>query len=140
MSRCARLGALRDRDADLAVIGGPSSLPFGTVGLLIEHGLPEELSPLVDIVTFAASGVGDGGGQRIRSGPTARAVQGDADVVSEAFSPGLLRCRPARPRVRSSIRPTRQDRRSHQWRSGQGRVFRVHLPVSRSPREVRSRG
>jgi glucosamine--fructose-6-phosphate aminotransferase (isomerizing) len=46
------LERLRDRNADLAVIGGPSSLPFGTIGLLVEHGLPEELSPLVDIVTL----------------------------------------------------------------------------------------
>jgi glucosamine--fructose-6-phosphate aminotransferase (isomerizing) len=46
------LEALRDRGADLAVIGGPSALSFGTVGLLIDHGMPEELSPLVDIVTL----------------------------------------------------------------------------------------
>ena len=46
------LVALRDRGADLAVIGGLSALPFGTVGFLVEHGLPEELSPLVDIVAL----------------------------------------------------------------------------------------
>ena len=46
------LEALRDRNADLAVIGGPSALRFGTVGMLLQHGLPEELSPLVDIVAL----------------------------------------------------------------------------------------
>lgn len=46
------LEALRDRGADLAVIGGPSAMDFGTVGLLLEHGVPEELAPLVDIVAL----------------------------------------------------------------------------------------
>jgi glucosamine--fructose-6-phosphate aminotransferase (isomerizing) len=46
------LEALRDRGADLAVIGGRSAQPFGTVGLLVDHGLPEEQSPIVDIVAL----------------------------------------------------------------------------------------
>ncbi len=46
------LERLRDRGADLAVIGGRSWQPFGTVGLLVDHGLPEALSPLVDIVAL----------------------------------------------------------------------------------------
>ena len=46
------LEALRDRQADLAVIGHGTALGFGTVGVLLDHGLPEELSPLVDIVAL----------------------------------------------------------------------------------------
>ena len=44
------LERLRERGLDLAVIGGPASTAFGTVGVELEHGLPEDLSPIVDIV------------------------------------------------------------------------------------------
>ena len=44
------LERLRERGVDLAVVGGPSSTPFGTVSLSLVHGLPEDLSPIADIV------------------------------------------------------------------------------------------
>ncbi len=44
------LQRLRERGVDLAVIGGPSSTPFGTVSVPLVHPLPEDLSPVVDIV------------------------------------------------------------------------------------------
>lgn len=44
------LERLRDRGADLAVIGGPSSVAGAAVGLVVDHGLAEELSPIIDIV------------------------------------------------------------------------------------------
>lgn len=46
------LEALRDRGADLAVIGGASGQRFATVSLLLQHGVPEELSPIIDIVAL----------------------------------------------------------------------------------------
>ena len=44
------LERLRERGLDLAVIGGPASTPFGTVAVELDHGLPEDLSPIADIV------------------------------------------------------------------------------------------
>jgi glucosamine--fructose-6-phosphate aminotransferase (isomerizing) len=44
------LERLRERGVDLAVIGGPASTPFGTVSIGLDHGLPEDLSPIADIV------------------------------------------------------------------------------------------
>jgi glucosamine--fructose-6-phosphate aminotransferase (isomerizing) len=44
------LERLRELGVDLAVIGGPASTPFGTVSVALEHGLPEELAPIADIV------------------------------------------------------------------------------------------
>jgi glucosamine--fructose-6-phosphate aminotransferase (isomerizing) len=38
--------------ADLTIFGGASSLPFATSGFRIEHELPEDLSPLVDIIAL----------------------------------------------------------------------------------------
>jgi glucosamine--fructose-6-phosphate aminotransferase (isomerizing) len=38
--------------ADLTIFGGASSLPFATSGFRIEHKLPEDLSPLVDIIAL----------------------------------------------------------------------------------------
>ena len=44
------LERLRERGIDVAVIGGRESLPFGTVAVELDHGLPEDLSPIADIV------------------------------------------------------------------------------------------
>jgi glutamine---fructose-6-phosphate transaminase (isomerizing) len=44
------LERLRERGTDLAVLGGPSSTAYGTVGVDLDHGLPEELAPIADIV------------------------------------------------------------------------------------------
>ena len=38
------------RARSAAVIGGRASTPFGTVGIELDHGLPEDLSPIADIV------------------------------------------------------------------------------------------
>ena len=34
------------------MIGGPSSVSLGTVGLTVDHGLPEDLAPVVDIIVL----------------------------------------------------------------------------------------
>jgi glucosamine--fructose-6-phosphate aminotransferase (isomerizing) len=44
------LERLRERGVDLAVVGGARSTIFGTVSLALDHGLPEDLSPVVDVV------------------------------------------------------------------------------------------
>lgn len=44
------LERLRDRNADVAVFGGPQSLPFATVGFALPEEQPEELAPIVDII------------------------------------------------------------------------------------------
>lgn len=46
------LQRLRSSDADVAIIGGPSSQEFADMSILVDHGLTEELSPLVDIVSL----------------------------------------------------------------------------------------
>jgi len=44
------LERLRNRGLDLAVIGGRDAGQFGTVSVDVHHGLPEDLSPIADIV------------------------------------------------------------------------------------------
>ena len=44
------LERLRERGVDLTVIGGRASMPFATVGVELDHGLTEDLSPIADIV------------------------------------------------------------------------------------------
>ena len=46
------LERLREANVDLAVIGGPSSVGLGTVGIQLDHGLPEDLAPMADIVVL----------------------------------------------------------------------------------------
>ena len=46
------LERLRARHVDLVVLGGPSSTPYGTSSVLLDHGLPEELAPIVDIIAL----------------------------------------------------------------------------------------
>ncbi len=46
------LERLRAGGVDLTVVGGPSSTPYGTTSLVIDHGLPEDLSPVADIVAL----------------------------------------------------------------------------------------
>ena len=44
------LERLRASGIDVAVLGGAESTGLGTVGVALDHGLPEELSPVADIV------------------------------------------------------------------------------------------
>jgi glucosamine--fructose-6-phosphate aminotransferase (isomerizing) len=44
------LERLRAGGIDVAVVGGVESVGLGTVGVPLDHGLPEELSPIADIV------------------------------------------------------------------------------------------
>lgn len=44
------LERLRERRADLTVFGGASSLGFATEGFALADGVPEELTPIVDII------------------------------------------------------------------------------------------
>jgi glucosamine--fructose-6-phosphate aminotransferase (isomerizing) len=44
------LERLRGGGIDVAVLGGAASVDLGTVGVRVDHGLPEELSPVADIV------------------------------------------------------------------------------------------
>lgn len=44
------LARLRQRGADLTVVGGEQAIAYATVGMRLDHGLPEPLSPLADIV------------------------------------------------------------------------------------------
>ena len=46
------LERLSSGSGDVTVIGGPASVGLGTRGFLINHGLPEELSPVVDIIAL----------------------------------------------------------------------------------------
>lgn len=44
------LERLRAQGTDLAVVGGAASRSYGTVSIELAHGLPEDLSPIADIV------------------------------------------------------------------------------------------
>ena len=44
------LERLRDGGIDVAVLGGEESVALGTVGVRLDHGLTEELSPIADVV------------------------------------------------------------------------------------------
>jgi glutamine---fructose-6-phosphate transaminase (isomerizing) len=46
------LERLRESHIDVAVVGGPTSVPLGTVGITLDHGLDEDLAPLADIVAL----------------------------------------------------------------------------------------
>lgn len=46
------LERLRGRHVDLVVVGGPSSTPYATSSVLLDHGLPEDLAPVVDIIAL----------------------------------------------------------------------------------------
>ncbi len=46
------LERLRATDVDLTVVGGPQSVRPESPGLLVDHGLREDLSPMVDIVVL----------------------------------------------------------------------------------------
>ena len=46
------LERLQQRGADLTVIGGPSSVSSGRPGVLLDHALSEDVSPIADIVAL----------------------------------------------------------------------------------------
>jgi glutamine---fructose-6-phosphate transaminase (isomerizing) len=46
------LERLRARNVDLVVVGGPSSTADGGLDVVLDHGLPEDLAPVADIVAL----------------------------------------------------------------------------------------
>ena len=46
------LERLRARHVDLVVVGGPTSTPLATSSVLLDHGLAEELAPIVDVIAL----------------------------------------------------------------------------------------
>ena len=46
------LERLQARHVDLVVLGGPTSTEFATSSVLLDHGLPEDLAPIADIIAL----------------------------------------------------------------------------------------
>jgi glucosamine--fructose-6-phosphate aminotransferase (isomerizing) len=46
------LERLQARHVDLVVLGGPTATAYATSGVLLDHGLPEDLAPIADIIAL----------------------------------------------------------------------------------------